>query len=245
MTFITFAICFNVDCSTTLIYNIKYTKVKWGAIIITYQTKNNYVYDEIKKDILLKRLKGGERLIVNDLAKKYGVSPMPVREALIRLEQEEFLEIIPHIGAKVSSYNEEKLREIHQIRIELESTATRLLVSVITDEQIDILDNIMKDGKLIIDRGNASEFFDWNRRFHHTIAEMNPNRTLEEYIKTDWQKLELIGDRIGFQKWRSDKSYAEHMLWVDALRLRDPVAAEAACRRHCSTVSELNLDTFL
>jgi DNA-binding GntR family transcriptional regulator len=202
------------------------------------------VYTDIKKNILQKSLHPGERLVVSDLAKKYDVSPMPVREALIRLAQEEFVEIIPHIGAKVISYNEEKLAEIHQIRIELESIATRFLAPIITDDQLQVLDDLLEVGKPLIDSNNMTPYREWNRLFHHTIAEMNPNRTLEDNIKSDWQKLRYITSRFDIQEWRSAESYNEHKLWVEAPRTRDPVKAEAACRNHCSVVAKVHKELF-
>jgi DNA-binding GntR family transcriptional regulator len=207
-----------------------------GGDKITYKTKNDFIYIEIKKDILQKLLYPGERLVVSDLAKKYDVSPMPVREALIRLAQEEFVEIIPHVGAKVISYNENELVEIHQIRIELESFATRILAPVITDDQLKVLDDLMEEGKLILNNSDITIFFKWNRLFHFSIAEMNPNKTLMEYIKSDWQKMEFISHRFALKEWRSTESYNEHRLWIEALRTHDPVKAETVCRNHCSAV---------
>ncbi len=215
------------------------------VVSITYQSKNDYVYSKIKKDILQKLLKPGQRLVVSELAKKLNSSPMPVREALIRLAQEEFVELVPHVGASVISYNEQRLLEIHQIRIELESLATRLLAPVISDKQIKKLDDLMNNGKLIIGSGSVEQYFEWNKKFHRTIAEMNPNRTLANQIITIWQKLELIGTRFGLHTWCIDKSYSEHMLWTNALRSRDPVTAEAVCRQHCTAVSESNLEDFI
>jgi DNA-binding GntR family transcriptional regulator len=215
-----------------------------GGGKITYKTKNDFVYIEIKKDILQKLLHPGERLVVSELAKKYEVSPMPIREALIRLAQEEFVEIIPHVGAKVTFYNENKWAEIHQIRIELESLATRLLAPIITDEQLKLLDDLMEEGKLIVNSGDIASFRKWNRLFHLSIVEMNPNRTLEEYVKSDWQKMHFIGQRFALTEWRSADSYNEHRLWIEALRTRDPAKAEVACRSHCAAVSKTNIENF-
>lgn len=169
---------------------------------------------------------------------------MPVREALIRLAQEDFLEMIPHVGAKVTKCSEKKLKEIHQIRIELEGAATRLLAQVITESDMKKLSALIDEGKDYLGYDRLQEYFAWNQRFHYTIAEMNPNRTLEEYIKSIWSRMHLVTGDGGVTSWRSEQSYAEHILWVDALRLRDPAEAERACRRHCSVAAESNLASF-
>jgi DNA-binding GntR family transcriptional regulator len=232
------------SCCQTILIRVSVKDETLEAKKITYKTKNDFVYVEIKKNILQKLLHPGERLVVSDLAKEYGVSPMPIREALIRLAQEEFVEIIPHVGAKVTSYNEDQLAEIHQIRIELESMATRLAAPVITGDQLKLLDDLMEEGKLVVNSGDIISYFKWNRLFHLSVAEMNPNKTLVEYIKSDWQKMDFISQRFALNEWRSAESYTEHRLWLEALRTRDPIKAETACRNHCSAVSKTPIENF-
>lgn len=215
-----------------------------GGTTIIYRTKADYVYEAIKKKIIKEGLQPGDRLVVAELARELDVSPMPVREALIRLSQEEFVEMVPHVGARVIGYNKVQLHEIHQIRIELEAFATRLLAPVITDKQIATLDTLLDAGRANIDQPDVHVYYDWNQQFHFTIAEMNPNRLLEEHIKSAWQKLLIISSRYGAPTWRNKESFAEHCLWVEALKTRDPSIAEAACRKHCSAVGELNIDAF-
>lgn len=212
---------------------------------MTFQTKADYVYEAIKKKIVKDGLQPGDRLVVAELARELDVSPMPVREALIRLAQEEFVEIVPHVGARVIGYNKEQLREIHQIRIELESFSTRLLAPIITDKQLATLNALLDTGRTIIDQPDIHLYYDWNQQFHFTVAEMNPNHLLEEHIKSAWQKLLIITSRYGASTWRNEESFSEHCLWVEALKLRDPAVAEAACRKHCSAISELNIENFL
>ena len=180
--------------------------------------------------------------MVGDLARKYDVSPMPVREALIRLEKEEFLEVIPHVGAKVTRFNERKLSELQQVRIELEAMASRLLAPIISDSDLKALDSLLEQGRLIVENGVVNEYFAWNEKFHLAIAGMNPNRTLLEYIESIWQKLTLLTTRIGAQEWRTGISFAEHQHWVSALRLRDPEEAERVCRQHGLAATDFTFD---
>ncbi len=211
---------------------------------MVYKTKSAYVYDSIKGKILREKLQPGDRLVVAELAQELDVSPMPVREALIRLSQENFVEIMPHVGARVIGFNQEKLLEVQQVRTELESLATRLLAPVITDEQVATLEGLLVVGQTALDSPDVHVFYEWNQRFHFTIVEMNPNRLLEELFKSIWERLVMISSRYGVRTWRTKESFAEHQLWAEALKTRDPAVAEAACRRHCSAVGELNIGDF-
>ena len=209
------------------------------------QTKSDYIYNVLKKRLIKGEYKDLERLVVADIAKELGVSPMPVREALIRLAQDSFVEIIPHVGARVISYNHERMAQIHQIRCELEATATRLLAPIITDEQIAMLESILKEGRAIVESRDTKGYFKWNKKFHLTIIEMNPNEVLTEYINNTWQNLELISSRYSSNTWRYDESIEEHFIWIEALRTHDPVLAEAACRHHDSAVRGINIANYM
>ena len=212
---------------------------------MNYLTKADYAYEEIKKMLLSGSVKADDRLVVADLAKEIEVSPMPVREALIRLAQERFVELIPHVGARVITYNHDKLKELHQLRCELESVATRFLAPIITAEQIQTLEALMEKGETAVRDEDIHSYYDWNGEFHLTVARMNPNKTLVEYIETLWENMQIISARYGSKKWRKNESFEEHRLWVEALITRDAVMAEAACRRHCSAIGELNIEEYV
>lgn len=214
-------------------------------IPIVYKTKADYVFEDIRNKILNEEVQSGERLVVADLAREFGVSPMPVREALIRLAQENLVEVIPHVGARVINYDKRRLKEIHQIRIELEVLATRLLAPVITDAQCVALDALMDAGRKTVEQKDTSAYYAWNKEFHFTVAEMNPNHLLEEEIKSSWERMYVITTNRGRNiSWRKGDSIAEHQLWVEALKTRDPFIAEAACRKHCSAASDFGMDHF-
>lgn len=80
----------------------------------------------LREDILAGRLNGGDRLVEEALAKQYGVSRIPVREALTRLQSEGFVRIVRHKGATVSETMIADGRELLQIRRGLEILAAQL-----------------------------------------------------------------------------------------------------------------------
>ena len=93
---------------------------------LKFITKNVAVYEALRKDIIEGRLQPGQKIIMSEVAKEFGLSDIPVREALRRLESEGYAHFTPHVGAIVSERDGDKIIELYLIRTELESLATRL-----------------------------------------------------------------------------------------------------------------------
>ena len=96
------------------------------------KTKNVLLYEKLRQKIVKGTLKPGQRLVMAEIAKSFGASETPVREAIRRLESEGYVSFTPHAGAVVTRTDERELSEIYLIRIALEALATRLAVPFLT-----------------------------------------------------------------------------------------------------------------
>jgi DNA-binding GntR family transcriptional regulator len=188
------------------------------------------VYQKLKEDINTGILEQGERIVAREIAKQLGVSDIPVREALKKLESEGLVENVPHVGSRVSTINIQQAREVFAIRLELESYATRLAALNANDEEIDKLQEIVDCIEQAIQTGDVKEISSLNTNFHQLLYQLSRNETLCELI------LSLM-DRSAFSKSvftyipdRKEHSNKEHQLIVDALRKRDSEGAEKALR---------------
>ena len=86
----------------------------------------DFIVERLREDILAGRLAPGSRLVESDLTARFAVSRGPVREALRRLSAEGLIEHRPHRGAVVRRLSERDIRELFQIRVEMEALAARL-----------------------------------------------------------------------------------------------------------------------
>lgn len=124
----------------------------------------------IKERILKGEYSPGQRLITNDLAIELGVSRMPIREALQRLEAATGLvTLIPHKGAIVNETSEEDLVEVFQIRVVLEGLAARLACPNMDGSQID---QLVKINRKVIELEHTRDeqcFLELNLEFHANI----------------------------------------------------------------------------
>ncbi len=101
----------------------------------TSQTNKEKVYSEIKEKILTGQLQGGQQIRAGEIAKTYGVSGTPVREALIQLEGEGYVTYEPYKGAVVRTVSKKEVREIFQVRSVLECLALETALKRMTPEE--------------------------------------------------------------------------------------------------------------
>src|SRR5512133_2830966 len=106
---------------------------------IVPKTKNVAVYRKLRQNILKGKLKPGQKIVMADLAKEFGLSETPVREAIRRLESDGYVQFTPHMGAVVTGIDEGQLVEIYLIRSELEALAARLAGAYVTERDLDFL----------------------------------------------------------------------------------------------------------
>jgi len=199
-----------------------------------YKTMQEIVFETIRDGILKGVYPPGQRLITSDLAGEMGVSRMPVREALQRLDATTGLvTLIPRKGAIVNDFTSEKdLEEIYNLRAILEGMAIRLACVNMTDEEIDELESINEKIVLLEGTTNEDGFQDLNLEFHSTIWRMTNSPRLVRILKTLYDasrgyryiSLKLPG--------RLDTVYNEHKEIIAILRKGDALEAERSMRSH-------------
>ena len=156
---------------------------------LKFITKNVAVYEALRKDIIEGRMKPGQKIIMSEVAKNLGLSDIPVREAIRRLESEGYVHFTPHIGAIVSELDANKIIELYLIRIELESLATRLAVDHITSGDIDFLIKKNQDMERAVKAEKYEKLGALNKEFHLRIYQAAPYPTLTQLIEDLWGKM--------------------------------------------------------
>jgi len=206
-----------------------------------FSTKNNYIYESLKEEIISGQLRPGERIVISDVAKKYNVSPMPIREAINRLQQDGFVEVVPHVGAKVSSLDLERHKEIMMIRIELECLAVKLSTPFIGEDILKRLEEILQEMEECVATNNHKQYGKLNVEFHKTIYGAGPYKILYDLINTLWGRSEY--SRTVFEKLpeRNAASLAEHKAMVEAIKQGDGVKAAEILRQQKEISTEMHI----
>lgn len=193
---------------------------------LKFLTKNVAVYEALRKDIIDGRLKPGQKIIMSDVAKEFGLSDIPVREAIRRLESEGYVHFTPHVGAIVSELDGEKIIELYLIRVELEALATRLAAPHITSAGIDFLIKKNQDMELAIKAEKLDKLGALNKEFHLRIYQAAPYPILNMLIEDLWEKMERTQSVFMFVPDRAVASVKEHKKIIAALKAKDATLSE-------------------
>ena len=108
-------------------------------------TLTNRVYATLKDRILSRSLAPGARLKHAELATALGVSITPIREAILELEKDGLVEVVPYRGSVVKDLSPQEVSDVIEVRIALESLAVRRAVDRLTQEDIQKLDRNVRD----------------------------------------------------------------------------------------------------
>lgn len=145
-------------------------------------TKFRYVYESLRDEIMEGELRPGERLVFNSLAKRFGVSPIPVREAVRQLESEGLVELLPHTKVTVKGFPVEQGIWAFELRAELEPLALQQAVPFVYRDLVDKLEVLVDRLGGLTKEETFERFVADYFEFHDKLFDLTPNRTLIELI---------------------------------------------------------------
>ena len=141
---------------------------------------NKEIYKELKKRIVYLDYKPKQVLNIKELAKEFGVSPMPVREVLILLESEKLIHIIPNNGIYVNDISFQELKDVFEIRLFLVGLAGKLAAQRVTLEELNKMKELLKKIKQEKERRKLIQL---DAEFHDLVNCSTKNQTLAETLK--------------------------------------------------------------
>lgn len=190
----------------------------------------NRVFDLVRGEILSCTLRPGEELRENELAKRYGVSKSPVRDAMQKLEFEGLIEIEPRRGHRVKPISISDAEDILELRAVIETGVVRLIVEKASDADLADLDRYRT-----ADITSITAFAAYNREFHHALSKLSGNRRLAE----ETRRMMEVYDRlclVSLSTLRHEDGLAgplaDHNAIIDALQARNGTAAARMVTRH-------------
>ena len=193
------------------------------------------VYKELRQAIVSYGLKPGERLNVDELASKMGVSLTPVRGAIQQLATEGLVEIKPRSGTFVASLTARDVEETFQIRCALECLAAEEAMGRIGGAGLRRLRELLKSLKRPVhgEKGRMAHERD-NSEFHQILARSSGNRRLVEMYDALNAHIQIARIHAAEANWQSrlQEEQAEHEAIVEALEARDAARLRAAMRKH-------------
>ena len=195
--------------------------------VLGFRTKADLVHEELRARLLRGELRPGDRVPIATLARELGVSAIPVREGVKRLEAEGLLAFETHKGAVVPRLDAAAIEEMFAIRAELEGLAVRRAAATLTPERLGELRAILDGMERAAAEGDAEAYAQGNRAFHVTIYRSQPYARLTTMIETLWDRTDPCSRIFARDTRAIDASVREHEAILAALVRGDGEAAEA------------------
>jgi DNA-binding GntR family transcriptional regulator len=199
-----------------------------------HRTATAFVEATLRAAILSGRLPGGTPLRQEDLATAFGVSRMPVREALRQLEAQALLDFVPHKGAVVTEISAADAADTYAIRMALEPAALALSIPNLTEVELGRAADLLHDMDVEEDPGRMGEL---NRRFHMTLYEAAPHPKLLALAASQLASFDRYLRFHLAAKGREHMSQDDHRGMLEAARVRDVPRAVQILHGHLRTAA--------
>ena len=204
-------------------------------------------YEKLRVRIITNRVAPGEILKEKDLMAQLAIGRSPLREILFRLQEENLIKPLPRLGYMVTTLDIFEVRELVELRRELEGYAGYLAAQRITTEQLADLRAMMREAETETaetkDVSNITEYFD--TRFHSLLYQAAGNQKLVKVL----QDLHIVMLRIWFHVGLGAIGFAhqaQNLYQVmAALEQRDPANARTAMEDHVDIYAAQIKEKFL
>ena len=194
---------------------------------IGFRTKADLAEEYLRRRVLSGQLAPGERVPISHVARELGISDIPVREGVTRLEAEGLLQIEAHKVALVTRLGAHEIEELFAVRAELEALAMRRAARALAPEHLERLAALIEQMEIAEHEGRADDYGHLNREFHFAIYEAQPYKRLLGMIRDLWNSTDLCRRIFARDAHSLQASTREHRGIYDALCQGDGDTAAA------------------
>ena len=212
-----------------------------ASVPVERRSRADEVYEQLKRDIAEFQLVPGDRFTENSVTERLNVSRTPVRQALIRLQQEGYVEVMFRSGWRVLPFDFAKFEQLYDLRMVLETTAAHRLC----DEGLrspkpvnhQLLDDLMDLWLVPVAQRSTDtvQVSQWDEAFHCALVEAAGNPEMARVHREVTDRIRIIR-RLDFTKQaRIEATYDEHGKILTAIRAKRGDQAAMLLRAHIET----------
>jgi DNA-binding GntR family transcriptional regulator len=202
------------------------------------------VYEGLREAIATGGFEPSEPLVEEQIARQFGVSRTPVREALLRLESEGLAARVPRRGLVVRALSEHEVLEVYAVRIALEALAGRWAATEALPSDIAHLRWINQRLREAMTASQVERIPALTNEFHQALGTAAHNGMLRRFILQcqDWTR--RVGTSTVALPARTAAAVEEHERLIDAIEAHDAEAAERLAREHIATGRQFQLSVL-
>jgi DNA-binding GntR family transcriptional regulator len=197
-------------------------------------TKAEQAFQILKERIMDGTYSPGHRLVIDQLVREHGISSVPWRESLRRLEAEGWVEIVPNVGALVKTFDTGAWEQSLNLLARLGGYATALSAPNLTADDLTLAHTLNRRMREALEGFDPARFGQLNREFHELLCSRSEDSRLNDMVLNEWARVELIRrSAFWYAPGRALAALAEH---EGILKLIEAGAAaesiEAAAKQH-------------
>ena len=198
------------------------------------------VYEQLVSAIMAREIGPDDTLVQEKLAADMQISRTPVREALMRLEQEGVLEVSRRGSFRLYRMDDQEVRELYQSRAAVEGQCARILAVNHSEKDIAFLRRTVEREENVRDT-TARSYFEANRAIHRAFVERAGNRFLLEMFDMIWGKAMAFHLFAAIENVDLAKSLGDHMALVDVIERGDRTEALETFTAHIQDGFDLQM----
>jgi DNA-binding GntR family transcriptional regulator len=208
---------------------------------ISRKTMSDAVAERLRAEILCGDIQPGERIVVARLERRFGVSHIPIREALRRLEVEGLVEISPQRSTIATGVALHDLTDLYALRRLVEGELAALATEGRSEEQLEELRSAHRAMEAVETSADpdAGGFWDLHHRFHWAILTPASNPWVRRIVEQLWQSAErYVRLHLSAQFAPVEESVRQHRGLLEACERRDPLEVKALLCEHLTTTEK-------
>jgi DNA-binding GntR family transcriptional regulator len=214
-----------------------------GDLLVSAQEA---AHAKLREMIFSGALRAGQALRQEEIARRLGLSRLPVREALNRLTTEGLVELKPRRGFYVVSLKSDEIEDIFEIRAMLEARAGELATERRTTEDADAVDHLVEllDAAVGSNKG-LDDYALLNEQFHERFYQSCNRKYLRRQIRMLRDAVAPLIHVLASETGELQRAQDEHRQMAGSFRRGDSIRVAELCRRHCAYTGAALIERFL
>jgi len=193
------------------------------------------VYEHLREELKKNKLRPGMLLTISQLSTQMGINRTPLREALLQLQAEGFVTLLPQRGIRINELSREDLENIYEIMGALDSKAMLSVFDRITPAHVDRMKQINEQMYQTVAEPEENRYFDLNTDFHNVYLDLSENTMLLNQLNILRQRLFKFGSRGEWIEKVRPLNYTEHLKLIELIERKAARAAADFIRDvHCT-----------
>lgn len=194
------------------------------------------IFEFIRDAIVSMEFEPGQMIPETALAQQFGVSRTPVREALIKLSNIGFVDVLPQRGTYVSKFSVDKILEARFIREALELAVIANVAENADDELIEECEGILEEQRIAADNDNALLFQKLDDHFHQALSSRTGYERVTHLIESEKAHMDRVRNLSLHISGQYHRVLEQHHAILNAVKAGDPEAARKAMGVHMQDV---------